>query len=297
MSQMAMARESAALDPRSLVRGLVRLVSLPDVVVRVNELMDDPRSTTADIGQLVGRDTGLSARLLKIVNSAFYGFPSRVETISRAITIIGTHDLRNLLLATTAVRMFARIPSELIDTGSFWRHSVYCGLVGRSLAAKCNVLHSERLFVAGLLHDVGKLIICNRLPDVARDAYLIADGDPVALLAVERELLGFDHADVGGELLLAWNLPPALQQAVALHHRPAEAGEYTLEPAIVHLADAIADMAEHDIPVDEKLGLIDPTVWSTTGLSHNIVQPAMRAADQNFREVLEVIVPRTHQAR
>ena len=109
------------------IEDITDIPSLPEIFIRVNEVVNNPRSSLEDVGKVISEDTGLTARLLKIVNSAFYGFPSHIETISRAVTIVGTQQLRDLALATSVIRLFSGIPHDLLDMESFWRHSVACG--------------------------------------------------------------------------------------------------------------------------------------------------------------------------
>ena len=230
------AKNEKIKTPKELVSGAVRLVSLPEVCIRVNQLLEDPDVTATELGKVLSQDTGLAARLLKIVNSSFYGFPSRVETISRAVTIIGLRELRGLVMATSAIETFSRIPTDILNMAQFWRHSVYCGVVAQALAERCHVLHSERMFVAGLLHDIGKLIICNRLPQHARDIQEELTKEGELDFIIEKKILGYDHADVGGELLSEWNMPQALCDAVCFHHNPNDASNNKIEVALVHIA-------------------------------------------------------------
>ena len=235
--------------PKELVSGAVRLVSLPEVCIRVNQMLEDPNVSAADLGRVISQDTGLAARLLKIVNSSFYGFPSRIETISRAVTIIGLRELRGLVLAASAIETFSRIPTDIFNMAQFWRHSVYCGVVAQLLAQRCHVLHSERLFVAGLLHDIGKLIICNRLPKHARVVQQELLKEIELDFVIEKRVLGYDHTDVGGELLSEWNMPQALCDAVTFHHRPNEAKNNKIEVALVHIANSLTGQAEASLDV------------------------------------------------
>src|SRR3569833_2554535 len=125
-----------SLSPRELVTGTIELASLPEVFLRVNEMIDSPRYTAADIGHVISRDPGLTARLLKLANSALYNFPSQIDTVSRAITIIGTRELRDLILATSVARIFKGLPNDLISMDFFWLHCVCCGLAARGRAAR-----------------------------------------------------------------------------------------------------------------------------------------------------------------
>ena len=134
------------------------LVSPPDVCLRLFELIHAPTTGAKDIAAVVGVDPNLTTRLLRIANSSFYNFSRKIDTISRAVTVIGTAELYQLVLSVSAVKTFANIPNELVKMETFWRHSVYTGLLARALAIRANVLHPERLFVSGLMHDIGSLV-------------------------------------------------------------------------------------------------------------------------------------------
>lgn len=285
---------SASLNPRDLVQGVVRLVSLPEVCIRIGEMLDDPMVSASDLGQVISQDASLTARLLKIVNSAFYGFPSRIETVTRAITIIGMRELRGLVLAASVIEAFGNIPNRLIDMSAFWRHSVYCGVVAQLLARRCHVLHGERLFVAGLLHDIGKLILANRLPGRMQEVQqLMADEAMPASLA-ERVVLGFDHATVGGALLDAWKMPSSLRESVAFHHSPEEATTDALDVALVHIANIMTGLAEESFDGDEleQLGTVHEHAWRVTGLDAATAREVYTEAGPRFAEALELILPR-----
>ena len=119
-----------------LLKGVVSVSSLPGVYLRLSNVVGDPRSSASDVGRVIADDPGLTARLLRLVNSAMYGFPSKIETVSRAISIVGTQQLQDLALATSVIRLFANMPQELVTMESFWRHSVACGVAARALAGR-----------------------------------------------------------------------------------------------------------------------------------------------------------------
>jgi putative nucleotidyltransferase with HDIG domain len=278
---------------QELVSGVVRLVSLPEVCLRVSEMLEDPHTSANDLGRVIGRDTGLTARLLKIVNSAFYGFPSRIETVSRAVAIIGMRELRGLVLAASAIEAFSKVPNDVLNMAHFWRHSVYCGVVGQLLAGECHVLHKERLFVAGLLHDIGKLIICNKLPRQARTIQQLCDDNGMLDFEAEREVLGFDHAEVGGELLQQWRMPDTLTEAVRFHHNPAEAVDSAMDTCIIHIANVMTGIAEEGVEIESNLQPIDPYAWKVTGLNESVFDEILSEAGPRFTEALDAILPRS----
>ncbi|MGD8525681.1 MAG: HDOD domain-containing protein [Thioalkalispiraceae bacterium] len=285
------------LSADELVSGVVRLVSLPEVCIRVNEMLEDPNVTAKAIGKVMSQDTGLTARLLKIVNSSFYGFTSKIETVSRAVTVIGLRELRGLVLAASAIETFSKIPTDILNMVRFWRHSVYCGVVAQLLAERCNVLHSERLFVAGLLHDIGKLVICNRLPAQARQAIELSETRKIFDFEAEQDVMGYDHSEIGGKLLRSWQMPTSLCDAVEFHHVPLQAQDSLMETCIVHIANAMTGMAEQGLDADMDI-LIQPVLdeaWKVTGLDESIIEPTLLQAGPLFTEALESILPRSYQ--
>jgi len=284
------------LTPKELVTGSIRLVSLPEVCIRVNEMLDDPAVTAVDLGQVISQDTSLTARLLKIVNSSYYGFPAKIETVSRAVTVVGLRELRGLVIAASAVETFSNVPDEVLNKVRFWRHSLYCGVIARLLAEQCHVLHSERLFVAGLLHDIGKLIIAQRFPEETKMITLGAESDECSEFKTEQDLLGFNHADVGGELMKAWNMPETLFETVAFHHTPRRAETGVIETCLIHIANILTDEAEQglDMKKDTRLQEIDPYAWEITGLDESVKNHVFREAGPLFTEALETILPRSY---
>jgi HD-like signal output (HDOD) protein len=232
------------VTPQDLVARNVRLVSLPEVCIQVQTLADSPHSSAEDLGEVISNDSALTSRLLKLVNSAYFSRPQKIDTVTRAVNMIGMRELRNLTLAASAAEVFADIPGDLIDMATFWQHSVYCGLLARNLARHCNVLHSERLFTAGLLHDVGRLLMLMKLPDETAKAESLRQQSDKDICEFERQLVGFDHAEVGQALLLHWNLPSNLCASILYHHNPRDAHDAHLEAALIHIADQVTHCAQ-----------------------------------------------------
>ena len=278
------------MHPQKLVDGIDKLVSLPDVCVKVNRLADSPNYSAVGVGEIIAQDTDLSARLLCLVNSAFFGMQAPVDTISRAVTVIGTNELRNLVMATVAARVFTGVPGDLVDMAEFWRYSVTTGVIARDLAGRCRVLHGERLFVMGILHDIGRLVIYLRLAEQARDILLITGGDDSLLAETERDLLGFDHMQVGAELLRKWKLPEGLVAVVGSHHHPLTAGDYRLEASLVHIATVMANGVMNGFSSDEIFNLIDPAVWEISGLTMEDLKSTLKDSPAKVAEVMDLVL-------
>ena len=287
-------QQGQRLKAVDLVSGVVRLVSLPEVCIRVNEMMDDADTSASDIGKVISQDTGLTARLLKIVNSSFYGAPSKIETVTRAVTVIGLRELRGLVLAASAIETFSKIPNDILNMVQFWRHSVYCGVVAQLLADRCHVLHSERLFVAGLLHDIGKLILCHRLPTESKAVVEKLKVEELLDFEIEQDIIGFDHAEVGGELIKVWQMPDSLEQAIRYHHDPSKAENISMEICLVHMANVLTGWAEQELDVDVELNVqpIAQVAWDITGLDDSVIDPVLKEAGPLFIDALESILPR-----
>jgi putative nucleotidyltransferase with HDIG domain len=277
-----------------LVKGVGDLVSLPDVFIRINRLVESPDSTSDDIAKAVSQDPSFTVRLLRVANSPFYGFSSTVETVSRAVTLIGTSQIRNLALSTSVSRTFAGLPNELVSMDNFWHHSLYCALTARILARKVSKRSDpEAVFTAGLLHDIGELVIFNRLPAQAKEALLLVldSGDELPVYEAERQTMGFDHAQVGGELARQWHLPPLLVDCIAFHHDIQQAQNCPRETAIVHIANILALMAEVDTLDPDDVSPIDPLAWEITGLdAEDIVEPTIREAQEEIAEAKKLFL-------
>jgi len=278
--------EETKVTPESLVAEVRDLVSLPEIAVQVNAMVEDPRYSATDIGHTINQDPSLTTRLLRIANSPFFGLSTRVATVSRAVTVVGSKQLRDLVIATSTMRAFRAIPNQLITLEDFWYHGLYCAIAARTLAQHRHLPHADSLFTAGLLHDIGQLIIFNRLPDQASDALRLSMEDPHAMdmYQAEHEVLGFDHAQVGGLLLRHWRLPALLEECVTHHHTPTQAQRFPVEVAIVHIANVIAVLAEINSTNLEDVPLIQNAAWKQAGLSKEVIEPVMRECQKQFRE-------------
>lgn len=272
-----------------LLRGVVSISTLPGVYLRLASVVSDPRSSAADVGRVIADDPGLTARLLKLVNSAMYGFPSKIETVSHAISIVGTAQLQDLALATSVIRLFANVPQSLVTMESFWRHSVACGVTARALAARRRESNVERYFVAGLLHDIGRPVMYMQIPDEARLAVTQSRETGRPLFEVEHAVLGFDHSHVGAALLDQWKLPPSLREPVAHHHFPARSQRFPLEAAVVHIADLIANALRFGTSGEPGVPQLAPGAWEATGLTPGVLADVMQEAETHYEAAVQVI--------
>jgi HD-like signal output (HDOD) protein len=280
--------------PQDLLSGYVEVSSLPMMYTRINDAIANPRMSMGDIGRVISEDSGLSARLLRIVNSAFYGFPSKVDTITRAVTIVGTQQLRALALATSVMNMFKGIPHSLVNMESFWKHSVACGLAARSLASYRRESNTELFFTAGILHDIGRLILYIKVPDLAKKALERSQADGELLFVVERDIIGFDHGAMGRALVQGWKLPASLEEVVAFHNFPGSATRYPVETAIVHVADIIAHVMMLGTTGEQFVPPLYHSAWELLGLQEGVLAPTIDQVEHQFEETVELMFPSAH---
>ncbi len=279
------------LSARELVMNISEDISLPDTVVRVNHMVNTPLYSAADIGDTISSDHDLTARLLRIANSPFFDFPSHINSVHRAVAVIGNRELRDLLLATCAIDVFDKLPNELVSMETFWRHSLRCGVIARALARHLHKPNVERYFTAGLLHDIGSLLINHQLPDQAKQILKQSSHHRQRRYIIEQEELGFSHADVGGELLRLWGLPDYLIVSVEHHHSPNLAQRHQQDAAIAHIANYLSNTLRSNIGenMEASVGL-DIEALHTANLSPEDLQSILRDSDQVFNETLEIMV-------
>jgi len=272
-----------------IVSDVSELTSLPEVSIKVNQMVDDPNCGVNEIGKVISHDPALSAQLLRIANSPFYGFSATIDSISRAVTVLGTQQIRDLVFSTSATKAFDGIPNEIISVDDFWHHSLYCGLLARELANQNHKAQGEMLFTAGLLHDIGHLVMFNRIPELALQAIMhtIEPHVDLELYQSEREIIGFDHAEVGGKLAEQWQLPNNLIECVMYHHEPERAKEFPNEVMLIYIANKVASQAydSDESDINEILELIPADKLEKCALTSENVLAAINEAHAQISDL------------
>jgi HD-like signal output (HDOD) protein len=261
---------SITLD--EIVARVSTLATLPDVYLRIKRILDDPASTHADVGEALQTDPAMAARLLRVANSAFYGRPGTITTITRAVGLLGTQQVHDLVLAAAVMQSFDGLFPEDLKPRDFWRASVTAATHAKLLAEHCSFLDAERMFVAGLLAQVGQLVLLEQLPVQMGSLGYLASQSGRRLCELQRDTLGFDYADVSGALFAAWNLPEALIEPIRRHTSPSMAEDHALEAAIVHIAVEAADAEIAQRPLEYVLERIDDGAWQRTGMSRELFE-------------------------
>ncbi len=276
------------MSAEEIVDEIGAMVSLPAAAVRVCSLAEDPDATGAMFESVILTDVALTARLLRLANSPTLGLSAKVNTVSRAVTVLGIRAVRDLALGVAAVHSFARIPSNLVTMEDFWTHSMLCGVAARELAARTERRrHAETAFVEGLMHDVGQLLLFRARPDESREALLLWVDDPgdSSLLDCERRVLGYDHCEVGAVLARRWHLPPELQTCIEFYAQPERAIQHRFDAAIVCLADRLATLVEIESENLEDAGPLPEAAWRLSGARPDWVPEVVAAARAQLQEV------------
>lgn len=281
------------MDARTLVDEIEGLFSLPEVCQQFNRLLDD-KSSDVELAEFIGYDSVLTARLFNLANdNRLYSRPA--ESISEAILRVGTDRLRRLMASTTATNVFANMESDIVAMDNYWHHSVCCALACESLARQSDLADPQRLFVAGLVHDIGQLAIYQVLPDLAVEVLRKAGELESYRYRMEQEIIGITHAEVGQELLARWQLPMFIQKVVEFHHEPQLAGEYAVEASIVHIATAVANCVEPSWKSGGKeydaARQVNPFAWVATGLSPDVIDATVSEISIESLKVLSVVDP------
>lgn len=267
-----MTPDSTAL--KALVQKITDLPTLPSMMATITRLMQDPRTSAEELGRAIATDPALVSKVLKLVNSAFYGFPGRISTITQAIVILGFSTIRNVVLTTSVLKVFGNSKSRAFDVEMFWEHSLLTGALAKSLALEKDLPFTEETFIAGLLHDMGRMVLSQRLTAEFEKVVAFREKTGAGQLESEKAVLGLTHGEIGGWLARKWNLPTPFVDSMLWHHHPLEApaadarsqrdtGE--LIP-LVHAADAMAKHVKDGLPDRAAIPLIHPQVWERIGM-------------------------------
>lgn len=243
-SGVAGAGRAPAVLPPEVQRALAKVsevASLPEVTARIVDVVENPRATAHDLHEIIRSDPGLAAKILKVVNSAFYGLPAQIGSLDRAVVLLGLTAVKNLALAASLARLFkGKAISAQFAARDLWRHSLAVAVGARLLARAGGSPNADEVFVAGLVHDLGLIVaqqlFAARVQEVAERCL----NEPQSFCAAERAVMGTDHQVLGGVLAERWRFPPGLRCAIAYHHDPAGLqAPLQRATALVYVADVV----------------------------------------------------------
>ncbi len=267
------------------------LPSLPVVFTKIEDLLKDPDTTCLHVAEVISEDQSLSARLLKLVNSSFYGFQGEISTISRAVNILGFKALRDLVLATSVAEIFKNVNGSGFDMQRFWEHSLGCAVGARVIAKYLGVKEEEEFFVCGLLHDIGRIVLENYFHDEFAQAFVLADKKKMHLVQAEEDVLGFSHADAGYLLTKKWQIPESVQDVIRMHHIPERSENFKKEIAVVHLADILSHAKEFGSSGNSWVPSLEMKAWENLECKESVLEPIMEEMEVMFKDALDGLMP------
>jgi HD-like signal output (HDOD) protein len=283
--QLAEGHPAKNIDEKNCVKKLnmanIILPEVPSIVFELNEVIANPMSSADDIAQVVQKSPSLTAILLKIVNSPFYGFPSKIDKISSAVILIGTREITGLAFGLSILSIFDKIPKELLDMFSFLKHSVACGILTRIIASHKGISQTEQFFVSGLLHDLGRLILYCSFPEDSRNILSLSRTTNNLLYEVEKDYFGCNHSYVAKLLIQQWKLPISLESNISYHHNPSEAPQPVMA-TLVHLADIITNGLGIGTSGERFVPPLDTEAWDGLGLSPTCFDIVIKQATHQF---------------
>lgn len=252
---------------RKRVEAMKSVPTLPGIFDKISRLMDSSETAAEDIAKVITSDQALSAKILRIVNSAFYGFPGRISNVTHALIILGFDVVKGLMLSTSVFDiMLAR------GFDGLWKHSLGCAVTAGVIARKIDDPNPEEVSVAGLLHDIGKVIIRIELPEESSLIDQVAAKKQIYTYEAEEEILGFNHATVGKWLCRKWNLPNKLADPITYHDKPDLSRLARKPTAIIHVADILVRGIGFGFPGDSLVPPINHKAWETLDISDPLLE-------------------------
>ena len=266
------------------------LPALPKVVGRVLQLLQNPDSTAFEVAKAISQDQALSSKILRAANSAFYGFPGKITTINYAIVVLGLNNIKNIVLSTA---VFAGFGADSQDSGfdrrAFWEHSLACGMLAGKIALHLDMKNTEEVFMWGLLHDFGKVVLDNQFHKEFIEAVELAENEQIPLRTAESRIFGFNHAGVGALLLRKWSLPISLVNAVEFHHDPEAHHSSFRIASIVHVADYLCRRIGIGSSGNTVLPTLNKAAWQLMGLTSEQVKEMSRQVMAEFQAATEFL--------
>jgi len=268
------------LNIEQVIEKIKELPTLPDVVFKVNEVVNDPSTSATDLESVISRDQAIAAKVLKLVNSAFYGLPGRVDTLSRAIPLLGFSTVRNIVMS---VSIFDLGSISEFDVKQFWRHSFATSTAARAIARADGLPDAETQSLAGLLHDMGKVLLFQHFGSHYQVVLEMMQTKGITFLQAEKSLYSIDHALVGATIAEKWTFPPNLAAAIGFHHNPEPAGDLADFVAVTATANAICQTTETAFLLNESYEKAAQAAEGFHPLTENAYRAVVRDLDKQLQ--------------
>lgn len=263
----------------------------PSVIYnKISKMLEDDRVAAYDLGRVISTDTSLTAKLLRLVNSPFYGFPHKITNINYAVAILGFNAIKNLVMGTSVFELFKAPPYLRNFMENLWRHSIGCAVGAKVIAKYIKYAEPEELFVGGLLHDIGKAVEMQFFSNNFINVLELFYKEGVDFNQAEQNVMGFTHTTVGKLLCEKWKFSRKLVEIVTHHHTLGFNLEFAKEVAVVHLADIISRALGMGADENEKVPPPNEGVWNILGLQVGVIEPIMYEIKRIYKEIVEFLL-------
>jgi len=258
--------EDKRAEIRNLIRDTKSLPTLPGIIARLGSLADNDKVSSQEMARVVSADQVLSAKVLRLVNSAFYGFPGRVSTVSNALILLGVNVVKSLAITSSIFEIMEK------NVVGLWEHSMGVAVAANTISKALKLPDAEETATAALLHDIGKVIIKIKLQQNFSQLSTLVDGKGYTMQEAEQNLLETDHAEIGGWLARSWLLPEKLIEPVAFHHQVEKSTAHQTKTAVVHLADVLIKASGFGFSGDRLVPRIQPVAWIKLGMTDALLE-------------------------
>jgi len=261
------------------LREVQSLPTLPPIVSKLNKMVADEDVTAVKLGKVIEKDQVLTSKLLKMVNSSFFGFPQRISTVSNAIVLLGFNVIKTLIVTSSIFEVMQASDIDLFE------HSLGCATASGIIAKKLGIKNPEEVSTAGLIHDLGKIVLRAELPDEYMQIIEISKERGLYMREVEKSVLGIGHGEIGGTLARQWNLPGRLVLPIEFHHRPEAAPDYKDVSAIIHFSDILIRAVGFGFGGDPWVPSLDHAAWARIKLGKSEIRDVLAELDERLVEL------------
>lgn len=263
------------------------LPSLPEIFLKVSNQLDDDETSTQDIGKTIANDPAISYKMLTMVNSVYFGLPSEISSIAQAVTLLGRFRLKQVLIGALLGDVFKGLDSEHFSLNDFWAHSIRTAIIAKELAITSSYVDEpDTIFTAGLLHDVGRLIIAAQMPEVFEDISDRTATKHIDIVQSEIDIIGLAHTEIGAALMLKWGFPDLIWVCVKNHHRADYSGAFYNAVHLIYLANQLSQYAPPANEAETLTMLGDIPGWEKSDISPVSICMACKMADSRVAEVM-----------
>ena len=274
-----------------LMNSVEKLPTLPTIYYAITEAMEDPRTSADKLAGIISSDQVSAIKVLKVANSPFFGFRGRISTISEAVFYLGFNEIRNIIFSLTVIKYFsATAKMTNFQLADFWIHSISTGVATRTIGAASRETGIENFFLAGILHDIGKLILLQYATEDFNKALDLAAAKNISLRNAEQEILKTDHTVIGNVLAEKWKLPISLQDAILCHHAPDGQDRNRKLVSAVHLGNLMVKLLEFGKAGDNYVQKPQPGIWSVLNLPPGFFCNVIDQLDNDIRYTTKVIL-------